>query len=150
MWRFVFLICVFAASSLQADYVEPKRGSYDRKGMLDALRPRVEWMLGMPVEFVVHDARLAEGQGLSRPVGFVSVTAQRPGGTPIDMRKTPGFARGQIDPEYMDGSTSQALLMKVGKTWVAVHWALGATDAWYTAAEFCEHYFAVLPEACGG
>lgn len=150
MWRIVFLLGVLAGSALRADYVEPARGSADRKGLMDALRPHVEWMLGAPVEFVIYDIRIAKGQGLSRPIGFASVTAQRPGGTPIDMRKTPGFARGQIDPEFMDGSTAQALYMKVGETWVAVHWAVGATDAWYSATEFCEEYFAVLPEVCAG
>lgn len=148
MWRFVLVVCVMAAGGLRAEYVEPPRGSADRKGMMDALRPHVEWMLGAPVEFVVHDSRMSRGAGGARPVGFVSVTAQRPGGVAIDMRKTPGFARGQIDPEYMDGTTAQALYMKVGNTWVAVHWAVGATDAWYTSTEFCDQYLAVLPEAC--
>jgi len=118
---------------------------------MDALRPHAEWVLGRPVEFLVHDLRLAEGQGLPFAVAFASVTAQRPGGQAIDIRATLGFARGQLDPEFMDGTTFlQALYRKVGETWVAVHWAIGATDVWYADSAFCEDYFAVLPEICAG
>ncbi|KNG95051.1 hypothetical protein ATO11_05345 [Pseudaestuariivita atlantica] len=124
------------------NYVEPARGSADRAGMMDALRPHAEWVLGAPVEFLVHDLRQA-GR-----TGFAAVTAQRPGGVPIDIRATPGFADGQLDPDFMDGTTLQALYRKSGETWVAVHWAIGATDVWYADVAFCAVWFEVLPEIC--
>ncbi len=146
----VVLLARVAGGAARADYVEPARGTAERKALMDALRPHAEWMLGTPVEFVIHELRLAEGQGLPEPVAFAMVRAQRPGGGAIDVTKTPGFHRGQLDPDYMDGTTLQALYRKVGETWVAVHWAIGATDVWYAAPEFCPDYFAVLPETCAG
>ncbi|WP_372613708.1 hypothetical protein [Aquicoccus sp.] len=134
----------------RADFVEPARGSETRKALMDALRPHAEWVLGRPVEFVVHELRLAEGPGLPFAVAFASVQAQRPGGGAIDIRTTPGFLRGEIMAEVMDASRLQALYRKVGDTWVAVHWAIGATDVWYADPEFCADYFAVLPEFCAG
>ncbi len=150
MFRPVILALVFCASALRADFVEPARGTAVRAALMDALRPHVEWQLGKPVEFVVHELRLAESQGLPDTVGFASLSAQRPGGAAIDYRQTPGYERGHIDPDFMDGMTVQALYRKVGDTWVAVHWAIGATDVWYADNAFCEEYFAVIPEFCAG
>jgi len=62
---------------------------------------------------------------------------------------SPGAARGYLDPDYMDGTSLQALYRKSGKTWVAVHWAIGATDVWYADPELCPEYQAVIPEVCG-
>ena len=146
MIRFALIMFCFFAGALRAETVEPARGSVTRAALMDALRPHVEWMLGAPVEFVVYDIRANRDAGRA----FVSARAQRPGGKAIDLRKTPGFARGEIDPEYMDGSTVQALYMKVGATWVAVHWAVGATDAWYHTTVFCKDYVTVISEACAG
>ena len=148
--RGLMIAALLVASALRADYVEPARGTETRKALMDALRPHAEWVLGAPVEFVIHDLRLAEGQGLPFDVAFAAVHAQRPGGQPIDIRTTPGYARGELDPEFMDGTTFQALYRKQGKTWVAVHWAVGATDVWYSDTIFCPDYFAVLPEVCAG
>lgn len=145
-----FVLAFLAGGVALADYVEPPRGSATRKALMDAIRPHAEWVLGPPVEFVVHELRLAEGQGLPFPVAFASLRAQRPGGGAIDIRQTPGFARGEIYPEVMDGTTLQALYRKEGDTWVAVHWAIGATDVWYADPGFCPDYFAVLPEVCAG
>ena len=150
MRRLIILVLCLVATGLRADYVEPARGTAVRKALMDALRPHAEWMLGAPVEFVIRDLRLAEGQGLPFPVAFASVTAQRPGGREIDVRATPGYARGQLDVEFMDGTTLQALYRKSGNTWVAVHWAIGATDVWYADPAFCLEYFSVLPEVCAG
>ena len=150
MIRLAVFLALIWAGALRADYIEPARGTETRKALMDALRPHAEWQLGRPVEFVIHDLRLAEGQGLPFAVAFAAVTAQRPGGTPIDIRRTPGFRRGFLDPEFSDGTTLQALYRKVGNTWVAVHWVIGATDVWYAGAPFCEEYFAVLPEFCAG
>ena len=122
---------------------EPARGTADRTGMMEAMRPHAEWQLGAPVEFIVRDLRRAGD------VGFAGLTAQRPGGGKIDLSRTPMAQRGGYDPEMEDSPTIQALYRKSGNTWVAVHWALGATDVWYAAPEvFCHDYRAVLPEIC--
>lgn len=137
----LFVCCTGAALAWE----EPARGSTERRALMDAIRPHAEWHLGAPVEFVVYDLRRAGD------VAFASVLAQRPGGGAIDMSRTPDALRGGYDPEISDGATLQALYRRSGETWVAVHWALGATDAWYAAPElFCHDYHLVLPEICGG
>ncbi|MDQ2093759.1 hypothetical protein [Rhodalgimonas zhirmunskyi] len=147
---FAGILLLICATMARADYVEPARGSADRKALMDALRPHAEWVLGKPVEFVISELRLAQGQGLPGPVAFAMVRAQRPGGGKIDLTTTPGVKRGDYDPGYMDGSSFQALYRKVSDTWVAVHWEVGATDAWWYDPALCEEYFAVIPEACAG
>ncbi|MRU16164.1 hypothetical protein FDP25_12050 [Roseovarius sp. A21] len=143
MRRLAFFLAVLMPGMGWA-WEEPQRGTDTRSALMDALRPHAEWMLGKPVEFVVHSLRR------SGDVGFASVRAQRPGGGMIEIARTPGAKRGQLDAEFMDGSSLQALYRKSGKTWVAVHWAIGATDVWYADPAFCPEYQAVIPEVCGG
>lgn len=125
-------------------WTEPARGSATRAALMDALRPHAEWILGAPVEFLVHDLRV-EGD-----IAFASVWPQRPGGVQIDLRRTPAWFRGELDLEMMDGAGMQALYRRSGQTWVAVHWALGATDVWWAYEALCAEYRAVVPEACQG
>ena len=141
MFTVVFLIL---ASGVRAEYSEPARGSELRATLMDALRPRIEWDLGAPVEFVVWDLRVAGD------IAFFSGMAQRPGGGEIVMAATPGALRGELDPEVGDGATVQALYRLSGQTWVAVHIGISATDAWYSWEPICAEYRAVIPEACGG
>ncbi len=141
--RFLVAILLLAAPAF-ADYYEPARGTDERKAMLDAVRPHAETQLGAPVEFIVHELRV------SGTVGFASLNAQRPGGSAIDLYATPGFKDGTIDPEFMDGTSIQALMLLSGKTWVAVHWAIGATDVWFAYAPFCRRYRAVISDYCAG
>lgn len=131
-----------SAISAQADFYEPARGSQERKSVLDAMRVFAEEELGAPVEFVVYQMRVSGNQG------FAAVYAQRPGGGEINLYNTPGFIAGTIDPEMMDGSSMQALLRKSGRTWVAVHWAIGPTDAWFAYAPFCRRYNQVIADFC--
>ncbi|MFT4960009.1 MAG: hypothetical protein ACI92Z_001086 [Paracoccaceae bacterium] len=77
------------------------------------------------------------------------VSVQRPSGKPIDLRSNPGFQRRALDPDFFDGMPIQALYQKSGSTWVAVHWALGATDVWYSQAVFCPNYYDVISDVCG-
>jgi len=133
-----------SVSAAWADYYEPERGSEDRKAVLDAMRVFAEEELGAPVEFVVYQMRVSGEEG------FAAVYAQRPGGGEIDLYDTPGFKAGTLDPEMMDGSSMQALLRKSGRTWVAVHWAIGPTDVWFAYAPFCRRYSAVIADYCGG
>ena len=122
----------------------PARGTKTRSALMDAMRPHAEWMLGAPVQFVVYDLRV---QG---DLAFASVGPQRPGGADIDLRATPGARRGELDASFMDGVSMQALFRKSGETWVAVHWAIGATDVWYSWAPICRVWRSVIPEACRG
>lgn len=123
---------------------EPQRGTATRKAMMDALRPHAEWQLGAPVEFVIHDLRRAGD------LGFAMVHAQRPGGRAINVPATPGFARGDVDMEGGDPTELQALYRKVGETWVAVHWAMAATDVWFAWGPLCREYRPVIADFCEG
>jgi hypothetical protein len=132
------------ASGVRADWIEPARGTATRAALMDALRPHVEWALGAPVEFLVWDLRQ------SGDIAFASLMAQRPGGGAIDIATTPAAMRGELDPQVGDGATVQALYRLSGDTWVAVHWAISATDVWYSWGPICAEYRAVIPEACAG
>ena len=144
MLRLAIFVLIACATGARADYVEPPRGSETREALLDALRPHIEWMLGAPVEFVVWDLRV------SGDVAFFSGWAQRPGGGEIVIADTPGARREELDPEVGDGATVQALYRLSGKTWVAVHQGISATDVWYSWEPICREYRAVIPEACEG
>lgn len=144
-WRITIglLGAALLSSPVMAEsWAEPERGSPTREALMDALRPHAEWMLARPVQFVIHDLRL------SGSAAFANVTAQRPGGAAIDLDNTPGARRGAFDPDYMDGSSLQALYLKSGETWVAVHWKIGATDAWWYDPALCPDWADVIPEAC--
>ena len=141
MPRTAALVVILAASPALA-WQEPPRGSDLRADLMDAIRPIMEWDLGPPVEFVVHQLRVDGDRA------FVSAHAQRPGGTQIDLTTTPMAQRGHYDPHVSDGSTVQALLQRSGRMWVPVHLAIGATDVWYASTEFCPGWGGVLPEFC--
>ncbi len=136
-------LAVIWAGMAQA-WEEPARSTETRSALMDALRPHAEWLLGKPVEFVVYELRR------SGDVAFGMVHAQRPGGGEIDLSRTRGAAINAFDVEYMDGSSLQALYRKSGSTWVAIHWVIGATDAWWYDPALCPDYAVVIPEACGG
>jgi hypothetical protein len=138
------IVSLFSASALLAQAYEPARGSTERSSMLDAIRAHAEENLGAPVEFVVHDLRV------DGTLGFASVSAQRPGGGAIDVYQTPGYRMGVLDPEGMDGTSMQALMRLSGESWVAVHWAIGATDVWFSYAPFCRRYRPVIADYCEG
>lgn len=134
------LLILCATSAL--GWSEPAKGSAERSGMLDATRPHAEWLLGPPVEFVVDQMRV---QG---NVGFAVLLAQRPGGAPIDLAQSPVVRRDGRDPQTIDGTRIDALYRREGKTWVAVHWRMGATDLWYADPAYCADFAVVLAEYC--
>ena len=138
----IIVFLAFLAAGPAFGWSEPARGSADRTGMLDALRPHATWALGGPVEFMVGQLRM-EGN-----LGFVTVSPQRPGGGVIDPQTTPMALRDPDGAAFMDGVDMQALLEKSGDTWVAVHWAIGATDVWFIAPELCAAYRVVLTTYC--
>ncbi len=124
-----------------AEIIEPDRGSALRTDLLDALRPKAEWLLGEPVEFVVHEMRVAGD------VAFVAVWAQRPGGGQIDVRETPSAREdwpGWIDWEVGDGPAIQALMRKSGRMWVAVEMVVNPTERWFGDRYFCPIWGEVL------
>lgn len=145
MFRAVFLIFLMLAGPVSAQgWYEPQRGTPLRAALMDALRPHAAWLLGAPVEFVVYDLRV------SGDLAFASVYPQRPGGGEIVLSQTPGAARGELYVDDMDGVGMQALYVKSGQTWVAVHWAMGATDVWYSYGPICAIWRPVIAEACQG
>ena len=120
----------------------PARGSADRRGLMDAMRPHAEALFGAPIEFVIQEARVGGG------VALVMLQPQRPGGGAIDVARTSFGRSDQYDPEFMDGIRLDAFLQKSGTTWVMMDMAVGATDAWFTSTSYCRTYGAVLPEVC--
>ena len=134
--------CLCPLTAFAQGFETPARGSDLRADLMDAIRPIAEWQLGAPVEFVIWDLRVAGD------VAFASLMAQRPGGGVIDMYETPIVRRDQYDPSVGDGATMQALLQKSGRIWVAVEWAIGATDAWYAWDDYCPVWQNVLPHSC--
>lgn len=138
--RSLALILALALPGAAFGWSEPPRGSALRAELMDAARPLAEAVLDAPVEFVVNDLRV-EGD-----LAFASLVAQRPGGVPIDIRATSGFRRGEIDPEFMDGSTMQVLYRQSGGQWVPAEYAIGATDVWYAGPDYCQIWGPVLPE----
>ncbi len=142
MHRIIVAIILLVLTLPAHAYESPPRGTALRADLMDALRPIAEWTLGAPVQFVVNDIRV------SGNVAFVSVTAQRPGGVPINIRNTPLVLRDKIEPDMIDGTNIQALLQKSGRMWVPVHQETGATDVWYAWPALCPVWGPVLPETC--
>jgi hypothetical protein len=117
--------------------VRPRRGSALRRDLLNAVRPAVERAFGAPVELVVMDMRVAGA------LAFVQVTAQRPGGVPIDIARSP-LAQ-QTDPSLIDGTRTEAFLRLVNGRWQLDEHAVGATDLWYADPALCDPWRALLP-----
>lgn len=138
------LVALLSTPLAQAqDWVTPAPGSQLRADILSALRPHIEWDLGAPIEFVVWDMRVRDD------LAFASLWAQRPGGGEIDLATSPAALWGELDATVGDGPTIQALLKKSGRVWVAVHYAISATDVWYAWEPICEIWQPVIPDACG-
>ncbi|WP_204113878.1 hypothetical protein [Shimia biformata] len=133
--------CIGGDVSAQ-DWHEPQRGTETRKDLMDAMRAHAEWQLGAPIQFVVEDLRVAGD------IAYAALVAQRPGGGAIDLAATPAAAQGRLDPEFLDGTWYNAFYRKVGRTWVAIDWTLGATDAWWAEPVMCAAFEPVIPEFC--
>ncbi|WP_072397063.1 hypothetical protein [Hyphomicrobium sp. CS1GBMeth3] len=99
----------------------PAKGTDLRKQLLDAARAVFERELGAPVEFVVTTLNVIDGWGNVKP--------QRPGGAPIDWRRTK-FADAFKDGIF-EAEISLFLLQKTTDGWQLVEYAIGPTDvAW--------------------
>lgn len=139
--RQIFCLLLVIFPTIAAAWTEPARGTADRRALMDAVRPHAERIFGAPVQFVVGTLRV-DGD-----VGFATLSAQRPGGVPIDVRKTPGWQDGYFmsDADHLSG---QVLYVRSGATWVAQHFVFGATDVWWADPRLCPRFKPVIPEVC--
>jgi len=102
----------------------PKAGSAERKALMDALRIPVEKDLKQSVVFNVKTLHAQNGWA------FLYGIPVRPGGKPIDYRRTP--YQQAIDAGAF-GSDVAALFHRVNGRWRVVRYVLGPTDvAWET------------------
>lgn len=123
MRRFAIAAAMLLAGivSLAAQTIPP-RGSPQRAELMEALRPTVMTEIGGPIEFVVKELRVMP------PWAYAFVRPQRPGGTPIDWRRT------KFREDYEAGTMGDdvmALLRHDGARWNVVEYAIGPSDvAW--------------------
>ncbi len=104
---------------------EPPRGSALRKDVLDGARPVFEAETNGEVEFVVRRLNVLGSWA------FGDVTLQRPGGRPIDWKRTK-YAEAQADGAF-DPAGSFFLARRTNQGWRVVTFAVGPTDvAWDT------------------
>lgn len=118
----VCAVALIAPAAAQPAF-QPPPGSQLRAGLLDVVRPTFEIETGGAIEFVVRRLNVLGDWA------FGDVRLQRPGGGPIDWRKTKyaaDFAAGMFDP-----GGSFFLLKHSGGAWSVVEFATGPTDiAW--------------------
>ncbi|MBP0481321.1 hypothetical protein [Sagittula salina] len=137
----LFLSLALAAPAPLAAWETPSRGTATRGALMDAMRPHAEWIFGAPLVFRVDELRV-DGD-----VAFAMLDPLRPDGramTQADLR--PGH--GADDLFEFGGPSIQALYQRSGDTWVAVHWEIGATDAWWYWPPLCPVWWSVIPDAC--
>lgn len=107
-------------SAATSEIYTPKRGSVERKDVMNAIRPLLEARLGPPVEFVVN--RL----NIYRDWAFVVVDPQRPGGGAIN----PSDPNYRASP-FQDGLHTYALLKHAYGRWNIVDYVIGPTDVFW-------------------
>jgi len=142
-WLLTIMLCLSATAA--AAWYEPKRGTDERNALMDAARPVAEGDLGKPIEFVVDTLRV-EGN-----VAFAMLSAQRPGGAPIDLAQTPLARRADIDHDAAgDPLQFQILYRRVQGVWIVAHWGAASTDVWWAGEPFCTEfgYRPVIAEYC--
>ena len=135
------LICGAFSAMAQA-WTEPKPGSAERKALMDAARPLAEWALSAPIEFRVDTLRVAGDRA------FAVIDAQRPGGKPIDLQKTPLHLRDEVPVDLIDGPRMEVFYKKSGGQWIPVLHMVGSTDVWFLWEPICAEWRAVLSDYC--
>lgn len=138
----ILFILLLPNHAVAQSWYEPARGSAERVELLDALRPFAEFVVGPPVEFVVSSLRI------SGDVAFVSATAQRPGGAPINPVETPAYRRGAHDPVAGNLDRYHALYVKSFGVWQVKHRSYDAQDVWWSDPAVCARFGPVTPEVC--
>jgi hypothetical protein len=122
------LFCVLGGARLapvaaQDVVMEPPKGSPLRKQLLDTARPAFEREIGGPIEFVITTLNVWG------PWAYGDVKLQRPGGAPIDWRRTKfaeDYAQGMLETEH-----NLFLLWQGGAGWALMDFVIGPTDvAW--------------------
>lgn len=121
---------------------EPARGTAERADLMDAIRPHAEYALGIPVKFRVDVLRVAVDRA------FAILQPLDQAGREVPIAGTPMLRRSGESPDVYDGSRIDTLYVKSGRVWVALHWEIGATDAWYANPALCPEFGAVLPDFC--
>lgn len=120
----IALVCQVLPATAQA-VVQPPRGSTLRKDILDGVRSVFEVETNGEVEFVVRRLNVLSGWA------FGDVTLQRPGGRPIDWKRTK-FAEAHADGAF-DPAGSFFLARRTNQGWRVITFAVGPTDiAWDT------------------
>jgi hypothetical protein len=147
MRRFIALLLCCALSLSLAPvpagaWSTPAQGTQLRRDLMDAIRPHAEWMFGRPVVFIVDDLRVAGD------VGFAMLTPVRPSGQPLNAFDLQPYIGPDQNPFGFGDESMQVLYQRSGQTWVAVHWAIGATDVWYSWEPYCFLWYPVIPEVC--
>jgi hypothetical protein len=116
------LALLFAGSLQASGQATPPRGSPLRAELMDALRPTVMAEIGGPIEFLVTDLRVMP------PWAYAYVRPQRPGGAPIDWKRTK-YRQDMAQGTMSDGV--MALMHHNGARWQIVEYVIGPTDvAW--------------------
>lgn len=117
------MLLAIASEAPAQQIIQPERGSALRAELLDAARPVFARDIGGQVEFVVQQLNVMGNWA------FGEVRLQRPGGTPIDWKKTKyaeDFEAGMFDP-----GGSFFLARKAAAGWTVLEFASGPTDiAW--------------------
>jgi hypothetical protein len=114
-----FWCCLLDAQQIS----HPPPRSPLRAELLDTVRPVFVGETNGPIEFVVRNLNILEDWA------FGDVKLQRPGGRPMDWRKTnyaDDFEAGGFDPD-----SSYFQLKRIDASWAVVEYAMGPTDvAW--------------------
>lgn len=139
---FTAFLCLCAPFAVAQNWSEPARGTADRAALMQAIRPLAEDVLGPKVQFVVRTLRVADD------VGFALLSAQRPGGTPIDIEATPAFRRGDIDPQGGDPTALEVLYHKSDGGWVVADWGYASQEVWWANDHHCATWRSVTPGVC--
>ncbi len=123
----------------------PPKGSPLRALLLDTARPAFENEVEPPIEFVVKTLNVW------REWAFGDVRLQRPGGAPIDWRRTK-FAE-DVDQGVFGTGSNFFLLQRAGDGWTLVEVAIGPTDVawdwWREQRELPYELFGVRSEDFG-
>lgn len=131
-----------ATPSAGQSWHEPARGTTDRADLMDAIRPHAEYMLGQAVKFRVDTLRVAGDRA------FAVLQPLDAGGAEVRLEGAPMLARSGDAADFYDGSRIDVLYIKSGRVWVALHWAIGATDVWYSDPDLCAGFAPVLTDFC--